>query len=150
MLPSNGQQKLSKKRMILLKKIILSLLILAVFFFICCHQPDLLTGKAELMADLECKAITLREQRFTLANQIRFTQDTLLKPVSTQDSSRLEQKLFYLNSQKELLTNHSLLLADTIHNQLDSLRKFFFKKESDRTNFDQKLNELIAKRGCKR
>ena len=100
------------------------------------------------MADIECKAIALRKQRFALADKIRFTQDTILKHTSVTDSARLELNLLFYNKEKEKLVSESLLLADTIRSRLDSLRIFIFKNSDDKNQFDQKLKEALAERGC--
>ena len=51
-------------------------------------------------ADLECRAISLREKRFELANQLRFTQDTLLHTGIKRDTLRLKLKLDSFKKEK--------------------------------------------------
>ncbi len=117
--------------------------------FSSCDHSDLISSKAKLMSDLECRAIALRNQRFALANQIRFAQDTMLTATtSNKDSIRLSQNLLVFNSEKEKLLQQSLLLADSIHKQLDSLRKFVFTKDDDQKVFNDKLKEETEKHSC--
>ncbi len=116
--------------------------------FISCKRQSVLDEKTNYIADLECRAVLLREQRFALANQLRFAQDTLLTAKSSSDSLRLSSQIHIFTKEKEILLQHSLQLADTIHLQLDSLRKFIFTGSNDKKLFDQKLNEVLQKRGC--
>lgn len=125
-----------------------SLLTLIIYCFCSCHQTNESNGNVERMADLECRAIALREQRFALADSIRFTQDTLLH-TKTEDSVRLNNKLNIFLKQKETLLQRSLVLADSIHNKFDSLRKYVFIGLDDKKVFEQKLKETMDKRECK-
>jgi len=112
------------------------------------------TGKPELstmvndFADLECRAVLLREQRFALANQIRFTEDTLLHTANKADTVRLRSNLATFAGQRETLTQHSLALADTIHTILDSLMKKHLTEKDDKTKFNEMLNNTLKDRGC--
>lgn len=125
---------------------------LLIGLFVCCYfscqRPDVLKSNVERMADLECRAITLREQRFALADSIRFAQDTLLR-TKTIDSTRLKDKLHNFLEQKAKLLQVSLLLADTIHSKFDSLRKNVFNTLDDKKTFEQQLKETMEKRNCK-
>lgn len=125
---------------------------LALFTTVCllfsCSEADSLTGNINRMADLECRAMALRKERFVLADKIRFAQDTLLQKSAATDSISLQQSLVVFNEEKEKLLSQSLLLADTIHKQLDSLRKFVFKNKEEKDQFDEKLKKVLAERGC--
>jgi hypothetical protein len=122
---------------------------LSVIFLACkqTKQDDLLTI-ANQFADRECKAIHFREERFQLANNIRFTEDTLRQTKSA-DSSRLKQKLQQLNNEKQTILQKSLLLADTIHKQLDGLMANELKDKNRKEKFNALLNAELEKRGCK-
>ena len=121
--------------------------LLSCTLFACRQQRDV-DEKVNYIADLECRAVVLRESRFALANQIRFAQDTLLKTKRAEDTLRLVQQIQTFTHEKDTLLQHSLQLADTIHLQLDSLRKFIFSDNNDRKQFEQKLNEALQRRGC--
>jgi hypothetical protein len=99
-------------------------------------------------AELECRAVSLREKRFELANQMRFTQDTLMRTPAPQEASRLKLKLEAFNKDKEALVAQSLALADSIKNSLGDLMKNNFKTEQDKRVFDDMLNKTLIERGC--
>ncbi len=122
--------------------------VLAILFFSCQQSAKHAKSSVMRMADLECRAISLREQRFALANEIRFAQDTLLHFSTTKDTATLSDSLQIFLQKKEILLQASLQLADTIHKQLDSLRKFSFKNVDDKHAFDKKLSEELKRRGC--
>lgn len=100
------------------------------------------------MANLECRAVAMREQRFALANQMRFAQDTLAVTKSSSDSQRLANEILIFTHEKNSLLQRSLQLADSIHLQLDSLRKFVFTDINEKKQFDEKLSEALKIRGC--
>ena len=125
-----------------------SLFFAALSFFISCGPSKILDKKANEIAGLECRAISLREQRFALANQFRFTQDSLLHLTSSADSAHLIQEISVYTSEKNKLLQQSLQLADTIHLALDSLRKYVFTSPDDKKLFDQKLKNALKERGC--
>lgn len=114
-----------------------------------CNRPATVDNKAKLeqLADRSCRAISIRKQRFLLADQIRFAQDTLLQTKSKADSDRLQVRLKIYLTQKPELLKQSLALADTIHRQLDSLMPYTDKVAQKR--FTKSLDSLLAKKGCK-
>jgi hypothetical protein len=111
-------------------------------------QPSLDTMVNDF-AQLECRAISLREQRFALANQIRFTQDTLVQFNDKADTARLKAMLNILNTKKEYTTKQSLLLADSIKYTLDSLMSHYLTTKEDKDKFNQLLNNTLANMHCK-
>lgn len=100
-------------------------------------------------AQLECRAIALREQRFALANQIRFTQDTLLHASDKSNTARLNAKLKALNIKREHTTERSLVLADSIKHRLDSLMSNHLTKEEYKDQFNQMLHTTLENMHCK-
>jgi hypothetical protein len=127
---------------------IIALLISAPVFSCNQKKQDNLQSLANEFAEVECKAISIREQRFQLANTIRFTEDTL-RQMKTADSSRLKQKLQVLNTEKQAILQRSLLLADSIHRHLDSLIANDLKDKADKEKFNNLLNVELEKKGCK-
>lgn len=103
--------------------------------------------KLENLADNTCRAIDYRKQRYSVANQIRFAQDTLMQTKSKVDSDRLQKRLQMLSGKKSILLKESLSLADTIRLQLDSLMPYTDKQAQKR--FTVSLDSILAKRGCK-
>jgi hypothetical protein len=102
--------------------------------------------KLEQLADKTCRAIDYRKQRFSLANQIRFAEDTLMQTKSKIDSDRLNKRLAVLAKEKETVLEKSLSLSDSIRMQLDSLIPYTNKDAQKR--FTGELNRLLAQKGC--
>lgn len=99
-------------------------------------------------ADLECSTISLRKSRFQLADKIRFTQDTLLHLADNVQKARVESQLAVYNKEKDSMLQQSLLLADSIHQQLNYLMKNELTNEHDKASFDQMLNSRLQQQGC--
>lgn len=96
---------------------------------------------------MEVRAITLREQRFALANEIRFTQDTLLRTDSGDArAAELEAKLKVFAARKDSLLVASLALADTIKQNLDSIIDPERYSREEREAFNAQLNEEVKRR----
>jgi hypothetical protein len=114
-----------------------------------CNEPTPANHKAELeqLADKTCRAIDIRKQRFLLADNIRFTQDTLLRTKSKSDSDRLQGRLKLYLEQKPILLKQSLDLADTIRMELDNLLPLTDKVAQDQ--FTKSLDSLLVLKGCK-
>lgn len=100
-------------------------------------------------APLECSAVRLREARFALANQIRFTEDSLMRDAGKVDTTRLQKKLHALYLEKEVMGNKSVHLADSIKHTLDSLMLHHLTDKKEREAFNEMLNEALEKMGCK-
>ncbi len=116
-----------------------------------CSSPEKSIDKiAEEFADLECRALELRKNRFALADSFRFSEDTLLK---YRDDSLLQKRITtrmqHYEEQKIILVKNSLALADTIRMQLDSLMKHDLAEMARRKLFDEALEKELSKRGCK-
>ena len=133
-------------QMKLLKLFLCTVIVVSVFS--CKSGKGDIKGTVDKFADLECRAMTLREKRFELANKIRFTEDTLLHPTAKADTSKLKLKLQAFNKEKDVLLKQSLSLADTIRNQLNDLMKNQLADEKDKANFDQTLKTALEERGC--
>jgi len=125
-----------------------ALLLTAVVIASCSpNKPDI-NKMANEFSDIECRAMALREKRFALANQIRFTQDTLLHTSNKTDTTRLKTKLQVLNSEKENILKTSLSLADSIKHRLDSLMENHLATPEDKAKFNELLKAALQKRGC--
>ncbi|MBP9151181.1 MAG: hypothetical protein KBF73_02765 [Flavobacteriales bacterium] len=103
----------------------------------------------QLMADLHCEAVSLRKARFELADKMRFMEDTLMQP-STSDSAKalLQSQLNDLEPYKDSVVNRSLDLAKIIKFKLDSLIEQEFTEMEQRKSFDADLAAELEKRGC--
>jgi hypothetical protein len=103
----------------------------------------------QLMADLHCEAVSLRKARFELADKMRFMEDTLMQP-STSDSAKalLQSQLNDLEPYKDSVVNRSLELSKIIKFKLDSMIEQEFTKMEQRKSFDADLATELEKRGC--
>ncbi|MCW3111088.1 MAG: hypothetical protein JWQ09_5594 [Segetibacter sp.] len=132
-----------------MKDLKLLLLPVLVMFTISCQSRETdIKGMVDKFADLECRAMSLREKRFDLANQLRFTQDTLLQTTDKRDTTRLKLKLEFFNKEKDAMLQQSLSLADSIHNELSDLMKNKLANQNDKATFNQMLNNTLLQRGC--
>lgn len=124
-------------------------LVLALAIFACkSPRPDFETIVTDF-ADLECRAIELRKQRYQLADDMRFADDTLIADTSGEETkARMKEKLMKLDAGKDDLVGHGLALADTIQKTLDSLIAGPLKKIEDRKEFDKLLEAELRERGC--
>jgi hypothetical protein len=118
-----------------------------VIFLSCTGRQPKLEKLADDIAGYECRAVALRNQRFELADKIRFTQDTLLH--FSGDTAVLHHKLIVMENNKQLLLTQSLQLADTISKKIDFIMSGYFNDKNNQKEFNQLLNEALKKRGCK-
>lgn len=114
----------------------------------CSPSPDNINKNksVKLLSDRTCKAIDLRQQRFAIANKMRFTQDTLSAQKGKGDTVYLHNQLIKYRKQKDSLLKASLALADTIHRQLDSLLPYTDKAAQKR--FSITLDSILKAKGC--
>lgn len=110
-------------------------------------KPDI-QAIGEYFADIECRAIQLREHWFHLANEIRFIQDTIAKKNDKVEKARLKRKLEELNILKESILQSSLTIADSIHQILDSLNRQYLNDTANKRKFNEVLKSMLQKRGC--
>lgn len=96
----------------------------------------------QLMANLECEARQLKEERFNAANDIRFMEDSLAKhhlPLSPAQSQ-------HIDSVKTVYTLRTGQLAEKITKTMDSLFAVSYKTTEQRQAFDvateKKLQEV--------
>ena len=99
-------------------------------------------------APLECRAVALREQRFALANQIRFTEDTLRSIADKKDTLRLHAILADLNDRRTTTTQQSLQLADSIKHTLDSLMNNYLTTAEEKEKFNEMLHATLKSMHC--
>ncbi len=119
-----------------------------IFFLLSCGAKQDMEDWVSQFADLECKAVQLRESRFAVADKIRFAEDTLMHAPANTDSVRLRITLQVLNNEKRSLTEMSNHMADTIRMRLDYLMNHHLKNDTDKKRFHQLLADTLKKRGC--
>lgn len=127
-------------------KTLISFLLL-ITFLSCNRVPPDDDVKIRLLADHTCKAISIRRERFELADKIRFTQDTLAQVKNKNSATRLQNNLKLFMIRKAALMGASLRLADTIHRELDAMVPYRDKAAQKR--FNARLDSLLTERGCK-
>ncbi len=134
-------------------KLELLLIIFVVAAFVACENEatkEVGEDPVQWMADLHCEAVSLRKARFELADKMRFIEDTLILP-NTSDSTKavLQTQLNDLQPYKDSVVNRSLDLAKVIKFKLDSLIEQEFIETAQRKAFDAELAAELEKRGCK-
>jgi len=107
------------------------------------HKKFDVASEAKRMAQVECKAIQLREQRFALADDIRFTQEKIMQLKGKGDTTQLSNKLSQLYKRKEVLLTASLQLADQIKHRLDSIMTNELNSPKERSEFSMQLNSAM-------
>jgi hypothetical protein len=120
--------------------------------FTSCNDDSSQTAKSDpikVMADLHCEAVSLRKSRFELADKMRFMEDTLMQP-TTSDTAKalLQRKLDNLEPYKDSVVNGSLALAKVIKFKLDSLIENELTEPKERQAFDAELMQELERRGC--
>lgn len=111
------------------------------------HSSDL-KQLVDDFAKLECRAISLREKRFALANQIRFTQDSLALHTGKSDTLQYKLRLDQYNSEKNVVLQQSLSLADSIKRRLKEIMENELTQKDQKAKFDDLLNKTLQQKGC--
>ena len=136
-----------------MKKNIFSLLILFTggIVLLCCTQnnQDDMNKIVSQFSTLECRANSLRKQRYILADKIRFAEDSLIKMIpESAEKKTLQSTLNTLLKEKDNTLSFSLRLADTIKLQLDTIIKIRLKTRDKINIFDKALSLELQKRNC--
>lgn len=124
----------------------------AVFFLSCAQKNDVagVDSIALKFSDLECRAYALREERFLLADKMRFAQDSIDdKSTTTFARQKLQDSLKNWLAMKQDILAQSLRLADTIKFQLDSIIKIKLRTQENLKRFDEALTIELSRRNCK-
>lgn len=118
------------------------------FIFYSCHSSNTdYRNTLNFLASKTCEAISLKNERFALADKIRFMQDTLLSVKGNKKALILKDKLNVLLKHKSKILQQSLVLADIIRVKLDSLNTLYNKAEMN--SFNISIDSLLSKKGCK-
>ena len=110
-----------------------------ILFIISCTQKVNVVELAEQFAELECKAIMLKDKRYVLADRLREIE---------MDTVTNRKELDSLNKIIILTKQESLSLADSIKTQLDYLFTHHLRDPSDRVAFNNHLRKVIETKGC--
>ncbi|MEZ4901128.1 MAG: hypothetical protein R2822_04900 [Spirosomataceae bacterium] len=106
-----------------------------------CQKADSaqLEKDAKTMAILQCEARQLKDERFKIANDIRYMEDSLMKnkiPLSISQSH-------YIDSIKNIYTVRTGLLATKITKTMDSLFATNYKTLEQRQVFDTATEKIL-------
>jgi len=110
-----------------------------ILLFYSCTQKVDVVKLAEQFSALECKAVILKDKRYALADRLReIEMDTIAN----------RKELDSLDKVINLTKQESLILADSIKNQLDNLFAHYLKDPSERKAFNDTLRKIIETKGC--
>ena len=124
------------------------LVISMLIIFSCNNTSSDKETMVKLLVNMECRAITLKNKRFQLADNIRYAQDTLLHYKSITDTALIQIRLKDLDFQKQLIVNQSLALADSIKLQMEIIMPRYFDNKKKEMEFNMLLDEALKKNGC--
>lgn len=123
---------------------IVLILCFVVLLTACTRSTNNSQDKLKVLADRVCRAIVLRQERYKLADQIRFCQDTLLSTKSVTKKKALQEELAVFNAKKTVLVKQSLTLADSISAEMESLK--LYSDKTNRADFEKILHDkMLAK-----
>lgn len=128
------------------------LIVVCIFNSISCKSKveENINLMAANFSNLECRAFAIRELRYTLADKIRFAEDSTVQfPPGSTALKNLQSQLKKYQVNKEYTLAQSLLLADTIKLQLDSIIKIRLRSPDKIKLFDEALLIEMEKKNCK-
>ena len=104
-----------------------------------CNQDAVRDEDVALLADLECQARQLKEQRFRVSNEMRLRGDSLMKAnIPLTEAQRMEE-----DSLKQALTVQTGELATRLTFVMDSLFETNYKTVEQREVFDKALEKKV-------
>ena len=112
-----------------------------------CNKPNKVTNerRIELLASRSARAIKLRQQRYDLADKIRFAEEAMGGKADQNAKYSTNRNLQSYLKQKDKLLKESLVLADTIRLQADSLG--LYTDKAVQKIFNHKLDSIVGKKG---
>lgn len=116
----------------------LSTIVLALGFLGCTNN-SVRDEDVAILANLECQARQLKEQRFQVANEIRLRGDSLMKAnIPLTEAQKMEE-----DSLKQTLTVQTGELATRLTFVMDSLFEAHYKTIEQREAFDKALAKKV-------
>ncbi len=119
---------------------ILSVFLLTIGLFCRCQNNAVQDQDVALLADLECQARQLKEQRFQVANELRLRGDSLMRANIPLTEAQREEE----DSLKQTLTVQTGTLATRLTFVMDSLFEAHYKTMEQREAFDKALAKKVA------
>lgn len=124
--------------------------LLLILPILACHKPNPATNERgiELLASRSFRAISLRQQRYDLADKMRFAQEAMGGKANQNVKDSINRNLQVYIKQKDRLLKESLALADTIRLQADSL--MLYTNKTTQKIFKHKLDSIIRQKSSLR
>ncbi len=99
------------------------------------------------LSTLHCQSIALKNERFQLADSIRFIQDSIIvNTKSGNDISYYQDHLIELEKRKKILTANSYALSDTIESKMKIVIRDL--NPDEKRIFNDSLNARTKAKGC--
>lgn len=98
---------------------------------------------AQALAALYCRAQDLREERFKLADDIRFLEDSIATFPDAPETTTRKQTLIDLQGTTDDMWLRTKKLADSIDNLLSDFYKEKYPEKEDRSRLDEALMQVI-------
>ena len=127
----------------------LSVIFLFPLLIVGCSNKPSTDSIIDDFANIECRAMQLKNQRFKLADEIRFTQDTIVQLQQSGDTLALHERLIKMYEQKELLHTKSSQLADSIKVKMDVIAATFLSDKNKELDFNRTLDSILTLKSCK-
>lgn len=109
-----------------------------------CGAPKLseetLQADAAMLANLQCEAKKLQDERFQLATDIRMLEDSILNATDSTLIPAYQAKLDALTGTKEDMALRTKTMADSITHVLEQLHQGTYKDTADRKLLDVALS----------
>jgi len=146
---SNGHKTLNELKMKVGKLIMIKrwvvVFVVGSILIRCADKEDAVRDQdVALMADLECQARQLKEERFRAANELRLRGDSLMKANIQLTASQKREE----DSLKQSLTQRTGELATRLTFVMDSLFEQQYKTVEQREAFDKALAQRVEE-SCK-
>lgn len=104
----------------------------------CSSKQKEIDQAIEQLGTLQCKAVTMKEERFALFEQIRTLES---------DTAHNNRTIDSLKRYAESLKSESLVIADSLNNALSRTFETIVTTDKDKAYFNTKMNALVEK--CK-
>ncbi len=98
---------------------------------------------ARALAEIYCKAQMLRAERFQLADEIRFLEDSIMMFPDAPETKNRELALQELQATTTSMWQRTKSVADSINRLLDSFYKGNYPEKADRSRLDKELEKVM-------
>ncbi|TDB69185.1 hypothetical protein [Arundinibacter roseus] len=120
-------------------KIIGSLLLSSLWLWNCTANQAPETEDVNLMAELQCEARKLKDERFRIANEMQLMEDSLIKSNSPLTAAQRQTN----DSIRQVLTEQTGALATRITMAMDSLFEARYQAPEQRDKLDEAVENRL-------